>query len=1291
MSVSSLPEWKQLLLEKKRREEEERERREKEEEEKFANMPAWKRGIIQRRKAKQESLGDREREREVFLQQVDFRSPSDGLSDTDSSLTVNPGSELSLSPDPGLWLDGDLKSVSQVSMETIVPVHENPFMRTQSARRKGKDADPCNQDRANELEGKEKDTDRLTYRAHDSESGRGRHVDLKIERFRDLSEGREREKSRDRSQGRDNTREVWEKDKGQWKESVKEVGRDKDCLKVRKDEEEQDTEPPSSFSPLVPCLRTIRADNIIIIEQDRKCNDERRGKWREVERPEEDQQAKKGMKMDLKEILAGGGSVTEIRASDVLIIKPSAAEERNSRGAAAAGIKGSVTEDGEVKCTIDGKRENTGRELRTDMLWLRGKEITKEKERPCGQATVIKEERKDSLDDNVFVDRGGRVSQLLSKFGEHRKPPSRSKSSDNFLRPMRGNHSGDQDDRRSEQTRVDGRNIFLKGVPKRSFSFSDRVICAKDNGFDGDRCCDRKTRERLHSERSGPPWVDVASLGKEATARIKVGCARLLDKDRSWKKKDDCRTKFKTGDPADRRVVEKTDDEGGDEGFMMASVKSTEGISFARRVPIKQDGKIRAADREVKRLIGLHRELSAEKDSGRHTEAHCDRSMSDFQRGETLDSSAEIMQRNVAEAAASSGHAAERHKSGFTECSSLLSTVDREAEWGAAGLPGPYLTSVLSQHTEELISKIEKIGETTVYSNEKGERIYRPAHEISKESKQDGQDYSVSPISPKRILPGPLEIQIPRTVFYVAEETEKKRSVNKSTEGLDSESVQGLERRDSWRIGKPLSRIESLREKIRRRELERLRQREVLDGDDRDVMEGQTEGDKCEVQEAEKENEWDTAAHMQRLADTETGQEDATANTSVTAFDVTQEVGVSKTCPQLPVSDPYSQAVGGEEVTSSLTAAVSEVVCDSFQISEENEKDSPKHVEEELRHHRSQQECTEGEGGEEEEEKELSQEQEDYTSPPDSEHSLSPSPPHPNSLTAMSRIYNLERVGSRSGLCLKERNVDVSSVQLIKVKPLISNADQGDRKVFSAEDICGVQKVQRQIEQFQLKEHHCQHAASTSANTLKDREAKGQQRLVKNQMKDNGKIQKNDQETSETIPKVTPQRVCSPTSLLKQPNQTITLIPSPHRSQSPEKSQKCSDGAPTPASSPSTPSPAQSPSVSPSPSPSPTQFSIRSASGGHVKRGATITIAPKKPVGGGRVTTPAAPVNVKKTQHQAQITSTVSEPARKKYPTVEEIEVIGGYLNLERSCLVKSKGTPKRVSTKCLDNVLGKL
>ncbi|XP_047461766.1 uncharacterized protein ppp1r18 isoform X2 [Mugil cephalus] len=1316
MSVSSLPEWKQLLLEKKRREEEERERREKEEEEKLASMPAWKRGIIQRRKAKQEGFGDREKDRDVSLLQVDSRSPSDCLSDTDSSVTVNLGSEPSLSPDPGQWVDAEPKLVSQVSVETIVPVHENPFIRTQSAWRKGRDAEM-----GNEPEVKEREKDKSSPWSQDGDLGRGRDIELKIERFRDLSQGRERE----------NSRENIEKDKSQWKE-CKDAGREQECIKVRKDTEEKEAHPPpASFSPVVPCLRTIRADNIIIIEQDRKGSDERKARWREAERerPEEDNQVKRGMKMDLREILAGGGSVTEIRASEVLIIKPSTDPEERSAA-------GKEKEDGERRSSSDVKRE-----LRTDMSWLREKEVSKEKERPWGQATVInKDQRKDSLDDNVFVDRGGRVSKLLSKFGEHCKAPSRSKSSDNVLQAAMRKYSGDEDEQQSEERRADGKYLLLKGAPKRSFSFSDRVICAKENGLEDNGYYERKTRERIHSDKSLAPWEDVARLGRDTPSKIKLGCARLLDKDRfsrhkkteddkeGFVQRSEHRSEVKKAEPVDKRAAEKVGDVDGDKGFTVASVKNTEGISFARRVPIRQDGRARA-DKEVKTVTGersLQRELSVEKDLevGGQTEEEF-KSTVQPEAGYVVAASAEL---------SSSCHVDEtfyRRDSAFTDCSSLLCTVtDRAAhrgsEWSGAVPRGPYLThSGLSQTTEDLISKIEKVGDTTVYSNERGERVYEVAQELTKSIKPEVQtqsDHDIIPRSPRRIPPigvpaGPLEIQIPRSVFYVAEEVGER----KAAEGQDWEGGQGVERRDSWRVGKPLSRVESLREKIRQRELERLRQREAQGDDGREspeVSDTQTAVDRYEDTRTEIEEEWETAAHMRkRLAEAER-QEDATAaaaeQTSVAAFDVTQEVDVLKTCPQLPVSGPQSPVESrGEEVISGYAAAASEVISDSFQISED--EDDPLKHEEELRRHNnrhesSEEEEQEEEEEEEEEEKELSVEEvEESAVPLESGQSLSPSPTHPNSLAAMSRIYNLETVGSRTGMCLRDRTVDISSsVHLVRVKPLKSNSQQGDSKPSAGDDIRGVQTIQRQIEQFQLKEQEALKSCTSSEAALKDGDTKEKQsprRVFKHHLKQDVKTQEKDQGTPEQSPKASPVRVCSPASK----KQTITVGPSLLRNQSPDISLKPTDCAPTPASSPCSPSPAPSPSISPSSTPSPTLFSIRSASGGQVKRGATITITPRKPVAtGGTVGSTAGPTTgstagpttgstagsttgstagstVRTTvAGPTQTTLTVSESVKKKYPTVEEIEVIGGYQNLEKSCLVKNRVTPKKTKV-CFD------
>ncbi|MEQ2244081.1 hypothetical protein ILYODFUR_013441 [Ilyodon furcidens] len=1269
MSVSSLPEWKQLLLERKRREEEERERREKEEEEKLASMPAWKRGIIQRRKAKQETLGDRERD--ICLLQVDLRAPSDGLSDTDSSVTVNLGSETSLSPDPGLWLDGEPKPESQVSVETIVPVHENPFIRTQSVWRKGKDPEA-----ANEVEVKEKE--KLYLKSQEVEMSRGRDIELKIERFRDLTEGWEQEKIRNKSLGkeRENNQEGCENEKKQWKESGRDAVKEQELFKAKKEIEEKDI-PQSSgqFSPVLPCLRTIRADNIIIIEQDRKGSDERRARWREVERetPEEDQQGKRGMKMDLREILAGGGSVTEIRASEVLIIKPSVSLEERTGGG------GKSREEGEVKSSLD-----LTRDMKSEMSWMR----EKEKDRPWGQATVInKDDGGDSWDDNVFIERGGRVSKLLSKFGQHPKPPSRSKSSEDFLQTGRRKYSGDQDDRQSEERKANGKSMLLKNIPKRSFSFSDRVIGTEENGLG-----DEGGEERIHPEKNVAPWVDVAGV-----AKLRMGCKERFGKHRDVKTEDEKggavqrkkdaemwkkhRSELKKVEPVNKRSAEKVKDANGDKGFTVASIKNTEGISFARRVPIRQDGRARA-EIDARRTT-TERRLEKGSEAGEVSDVRRDDGLERKVQTETIYIGATYEESPIPSEAPESHH---KHDSAFTECSSVLSTVPdriphKGPEWSGTGPQGPYLMhSSSSQQTEDLISKIEKIGDTTIYINEREETAHTATHEGCKEDPQTGSHIgsereiprSLRRIAPTAIQPGPLEVQIPRTVFYVAEEMpERKSSDCQSSDGPDWEGGQKVERRNSWRIGKPLSRIESLREKIRQRELDKQRQRQARIGDGcetANICDAPVADDRYEVRGSEIKKEWEAVACTQaRPAELESGEGEAAGQSSTGVCDVRREVGILKTSPQVPVSVPSSQDDSREEVTDECSAAASEVPSEGSKISED-ETDPLKHVELHLEYHRGQYESTEEE--DEEVDRELSEEElEKYTTSTDSIGSLSPSPPHPNSLAAMSRIYNLETTGSRSGLYLRNRTVDIpSSVHLVKVKPFISNSQPGDSKALTGEDIHGVQTIQTQLEQFQLKE---QEVLKSSANTsTKERETK-LQRSPKRELK--LKV-KEAEETPELNPKESPQQICSPTSQLKQ---TITVTPSFLRNQSPDNSLKPTNCAPTPASSPCSPSPATSPSISPSPSPSTKLFSIRSASGGQVKRGATFTVTPKKPVGGG-VTGSASRPTAAKAPSQQTMTPNVDEPAKKKYPAVEEIEVIGGYQNLEKSCLVKSKVTPKR-------------
>uniref|UniRef100_A0A3B3H5S0 Phostensin/Taperin PP1-binding domain-containing protein n=1 Tax=Oryzias latipes TaxID=8090 RepID=A0A3B3H5S0_ORYLA len=363
-----------------------------------------------------------------------------------------------------------------------------------------------------------------------------------------------------------------------------------------------------------------------------------------------------------------------------------------------------------------------------------------------------------------------------------------------------------------------------------------------------------------------------------------------------------------------------------------------------------------------------------------------------------------------------------KYDSAFTESPGLSCTVagrapHRGPEWSGTGPQGPYLT-VLSSQPEDLISKIEKIGDATVHLNEKAEKAHRQEPLTEGDCRSRGQDAGLR--SPTRIpafgtSQTPLTIQIPRTVFYVGEEMlDKTEAGGLGCKEQDWDAGRGIKRKDSWKIGKHLSRIESLQEKMRQKELEKMQQ---------------------------------------------------------------------------------------------------------------------------------------GGGGAEDGEEACDQE---------------------------------DRYWERGSETQKEQKAEAAEQR----RPAEADVVQ--------------------------------------------------------------------EETAE------------PSSMT--PKQTITIVPSFLRNQSSENSLKPANCAPTPASSPSSLSPAQSPCPSPSPTPSPVLFSIKSASGGHVKRGATITVTPKKP------TVPTAP-----TKPPPQQTSpATADPGRKKYPTVEEIEVIGGYQNLERSCLIKSRGTPKR-------------
>ncbi|KAF4100895.1 trichohyalin isoform X2 [Onychostoma macrolepis] len=1199
MSLSALPEWKQLLLERKRREEEERERREREEEERLASMPAWKRGIIQRRRAKQDEEREREKERDGGQHTPDI------LGITEDIVTEQADSKVTLH----LQTDQTgYKVQKQISKETIGPIQQNPFIRSENSFRRDNRGKEVIRDGENEY--KKATNNRGRERNKEMENWRGRDREMWVEKMGSKSEGRER----DRSTGRES------------READSSV---------------------SLFSPVVG-LRTIQANNIIIIEKDKNSKEKLDKRENEVE------DEHKRMRMDLREFLAGGGSVTEIRASEVLIIKPPVTDGR--RETETAGIP-----------------ERGSERLEKEGIWS--------SMRMTSRTVMQKAERILSHKDRGTPECSGRVSQLLSKFGEHSKPPMRSKSIECFNKPGKNRarySTGDlfvQEDQSTEETDT---SPTLRGVPKRSFSFSDRVVCQQET-----RDCEEKTDfkvvERSFSDRRVKTRVTDQS-GSEPKVTRRWGRPKP-DEVMHEKRQKERRVENKRNDSVRGETEEWTSNIDGGEGFTVASVKIPEGVAFARRVPIKQDGRESSSEREIKKVREENeREIMKDK------EIHRDKRRVE---GETTVRQRPIEFQTEAETESEKRWnldevttAASKQPHGVYIPPSDDSTIDFLAEIQCQCVDTPSADSscpttayagqaALTQHTEELVCKIAKVQSDRelkragyVFSHEDMERIsgemgsqdQKEHQQYQSFSKQTTEEIHLTSEPPKQTVTlGQSKlctqegVTIPRTVFYGVDISAERRRA--SLPAGDKQDGGQVERRGSWKAGRPLTRVESLRERIRQQEKERRED---------DKEEGSREA-----------------------GGTAREQEETTLQT-LRLFDVTQDVNMAKSSPQLPVPVSLSllQSASTEREVGEISRDVSERdIC-------------PRKAERDVEERGTCIAWRTQDVDEREDKREEELLEEDYLPP-----SLSPSPPLSDSLDAMSRIYNLKTVGSRTAVCISERKADMPphsgpqgkynpirqapSPDILPETVKLWNHGRDGNKTETMEST-GVQMVQRQVERLQLRE---QEAGCGSHNDKKAQPImescpleEPEIRVAEGQKKPDilRETQKSQTPTNPRFPQA--QQKAQRQPLKTQQVRSFTI--NARNTESTENSQK-----PPEQSSPSSSSPC---TASPSSSPSPPLFSIRSASGGPGKRGTTITITPRRPTGavssGGIPTvTPAVP----KAAPQGHITtpapSNTKEAGKKRYPTAEEIEVIGGYQNLKRSCLVKSRGTPKAVKV-CFDD-----
>ncbi|XP_015459031.3 zinc finger CCCH domain-containing protein 13 isoform X1 [Astyanax mexicanus] len=1298
MSVSVLPEWKQLLLERKRREEEERERREREEEERLASMPAWKRGIIQRRRAKQEGGGDRERDREGDGIQYGFTSRSFDAYCDEQLMLRQTDSEIDTT---------SKETFSQVSVETIGPIRQNPFIRSQNSYKRenrrreaerenhGKEKETSGEDYVGE---KEKDTRGEDTQNQEREFWRGRDREIRLERTRDRSEGREKvgvEGIKDR-----------EKDVGRGR---KEGERDGVCLSLSSG------------------LRTIKAENIIIIEKDGKTG-EREREEREGERLAE-QEEKKGMRMDLREILASGGNVTEIKASEVLIIKPSISEEKNREVEQGSERKSSKENAVVIDKGKEGRDQDRG--MKVAEVWS-GNTITLHED-------LFKQD-KDSLG-------SGRVSQILSKFGQQLKSPCRSKSID-FIRPGKENSRirliyGQEEERKEEMD-----SGGFKGVPKRSFSFSEQVVSEE-----------RKVVERAYSDRRHPPPVMIVqSESVDPSTRKPV---RVRDDHQLvMQRKREIEGEVEKVEP---KVQESRIDRQGDEGkerdakgqgnseasggevFSMASVRKPEGIAFARRIPIRQDRKElkrlqenRVVDRDNVSRPQKERDKKTEKlqrdsDKGRQVEVHIEEKAESIKLRRDGEEVTVVMESVKSSCSCildshhwSNSHTVSDHKTESQQHPAVsgvrLRKDDATTDYCKPQNQPEHV--VPPQNRDERLSKTGIVQEIRDHKNigpsqesdapgnkDKTEKsmIWHEQEELLRSTSISNSyhpslksDEALEPPAPKSPKHAPWmsgvaqqEIRIPRSVFFGVEEMAEEHKPSLSLEGegqiVGGDKERGVERRESWKAGRPLTRVESLRERIRQREMERKKRGEVEGEGGRET--DRSEGEGMEKGGGEKRREAEGAQRCSVMVN----RQEAAVPQTLSLFDVTKEVSVSKASPQLPASVPLL-------LSQSLSAGR-----EAPQLSNNGKRYLEQ--DEEFRQHQDTDSLTRAPGEEGETEDDLLEDK--YLCPsqsPSPTQSLSPtpSPPLPNSLAAMSRIYNLKTVGSRTAVCISERNSDVTTHSK-KVFPegrftpkshsvtqtsvsLGTDRTARDGQSVPTTETSAVQSVQRQLGQLQLREQEVKQSSPGNGD------------MQYGPQKETGRKTAEGQKRPETQTET--QNSESPTSSRASPSQQTgsripTKLPQPksftingRNAQSPENVQK------PPPSSPSSPSSISlSPSLAPSPTRSSPLFSIRSASGGPGKRGTTITITPRRPAAGNSPTPPTPAASSPSASSPSALspsatptipeipvpipeTNNTDEGRKKRYPTVEEIEVIGGYQNLENSCMVKNRGSPKGASVR---------
>ncbi len=137
VGLSSVPPWKQVLLEKKRRQEEEDRKRHEEEEVRLSKMPAWKREILLKKQQQKNSLvflGNTSPRRDSTGDEGDSKSPRD-----ERINHLDKPEDLSNSLNHSFNSDGSEVNTEE---EHLIPIQHNPWLRTELRKKKARAPQP---------------------------------------------------------------------------------------------------------------------------------------------------------------------------------------------------------------------------------------------------------------------------------------------------------------------------------------------------------------------------------------------------------------------------------------------------------------------------------------------------------------------------------------------------------------------------------------------------------------------------------------------------------------------------------------------------------------------------------------------------------------------------------------------------------------------------------------------------------------------------------------------------------------------------------------------------------------------------------------------------------------------------------------------------------------------------------------------------------------------------------------------------------------------------------------------